>query len=78
METNVSTPEFAHTPERVEVSATATGRCYRLTYNGKVLGDSRGFDKARIRQEIDNRVAELRSYKFPDDAVAVYPEEVAK
>lgn len=65
------------TPEHVEVSAKQSSPgVWRITRNGRILGDSRGFDFAHIRSAIDEEVATLRGYKFPYDAVAVYPEEV--
>lgn len=60
--------------ERIEVSAAShDGRTYRITHNGVVLGDSRGFDAAQVKAKIDEEVATLRGYRYPYDAVAVYP-----
>lgn len=56
--------------EKIEVSAKDTGGCYRITHNGRVLGDSRGFDKAQANAKIDEEVATLRGYRYPFDAHA--------
>lgn len=63
------------TPERVEVSARESSPgVWRITHNGRILGDSRGFSPDRVRVSIDEDVATLRGYRYPYDAVAIYPE----
>lgn len=63
--------------EHIEVSAAQSGLgVWRVTRNGRIVGDSRGFNHSEIRTQIDATVSELRGYKFPYDAVAVYPEHV--
>lgn len=56
--------------EKIEVSAALTGSCYRITHNGTILGDSRGFDKTQANAKIDEEVAKLRGYRYPFDARA--------
>ena len=62
--------------EQVKISARADRNVWRLTTDGRVLGDSRGYDARQVRQAIDAYVLEVRGYRYPVDAVADYPESL--
>ena len=56
--------------EKVIISAKEGERgVWRLTQNGKVLGDSKGFERREVAAAIRAQVSEMRGYRYPVDAV---------
>jgi hypothetical protein len=59
-----------YVPEDVLVGAKQTSLgVYRLTKNGRVLGDSRGFSYDEVADKVCEEVEKMRSYSYPVNAV---------
>lgn len=61
-------PDYADLYAKLDVQK--DGRCWRITRNGKILGDSRGYSsEADARNEIDNLISkdisDARRYDRP-------------
>lgn len=60
---------------KVGVAETSPGS-WRLSFDGKILGDSRGYDKARALREAQAHVDRTRTWKYRDEEYEVDPTHV--